>query len=51
MRTIDIRDFESKCVELIDEVHATAEPITIAKNGVAVWQVQPVAVAELTEGA
>lgn len=38
METIEAVEFETKCMQLMDEVSRTGSPLTITKDGVAVAQ-------------
>lgn len=38
METIEAAEFETKCLQLMDEVSRTGSPLTITKDGVAVAQ-------------
>jgi prevent-host-death family protein len=42
MRTIKASEFKAKCLQLMDEVAATGEPLVITKNGKPVAQLEPV---------
>ena len=42
MRTIKASEFKAKCLQIMDEVAATRDPVIITKNGVAVAQLVPV---------
>lgn len=42
MRTIKASEFKAKCLQLMDEVAATGEPLVITKNGKPVAQLGPV---------
>ena len=41
MRTIKASEFKTKCLQIMDEVAATGEPVLITKNGVPVAQLVP----------
>ena len=38
MRTIKASEFKAKCLQIMDEVASTGEPVLITKNGKAVAQ-------------
>ena len=41
MRTIKASEFKAKCLQLMDEVAETGEPLVITKNGKPVAQLAP----------
>ncbi len=41
MRTVQISKFKSTCLEMLDQVQQTGEPLTITKRGVPVAVVDP----------
>ena len=41
MRTVKASEFKAKCLEIMDEVAATGEPVLITKNDVPVSQLVP----------
>ena len=41
MRTIKASEFKAKCLQIMDEVASTGEPVLITKNGKAVAQLVP----------
>jgi prevent-host-death family protein len=43
MRTIKASEFKAKCLQLMDEVAETGEPLVITKNGKPVAQLGPLA--------
>jgi prevent-host-death family protein len=42
MKTIKASEFKAKCLQIMDEVASTGEPVLITKNGVPVAQLVPV---------
>ena len=42
MRTIKASEFKAKCLQIMDEVAATGEPVVITKRGLPVAQLTPV---------
>jgi prevent-host-death family protein len=41
-RTIKASEFKAKCLQLMDEVNASGETLTVTKNGKPVVEVRPV---------
>lgn len=41
MKTIKASEFKARCLQIMDEVAATGEPVEITKNGVPVAQLVP----------
>ncbi|MDO8751683.1 MAG: type II toxin-antitoxin system Phd/YefM family antitoxin [Dehalococcoidia bacterium] len=41
MRTIKASEFKAKCLQIMDEVAETGEPVVITKNGVPVTELIP----------
>ncbi len=41
MRTLKASEFKAKCLEIMDEVAATGEPVVITKNGLPITQLVP----------
>jgi prevent-host-death family protein len=42
MRSVKASEFKSKCLQLMDEVAATGEPLVITRNGKPVAELGPV---------
>lgn len=41
MRTIKASEFKAKCLQIMDEVAETGEPVVITKNGVPITELIP----------
>ena len=44
MRTMKASEFKAKCLQVLDEVEATGEPVQVTKRGVVVAELRPAAV-------